>query len=631
MLSLFVAAAMTMTAQSGRSDMFFNIDNEDIYNNRDASISDGGGIGHWGIGEEVPVGTGLLVLAAAGAGYAIVRRKRTHKGAALFLAFAMLFSMTQCKKNVETIHDGTNGVHITLNVDGNSRVIVNPTGGVSYATVTFEDGDIVYVGYNNEYVGTLTYSSDAFSGDVNIDAAVGDQPLHFYFLGGKHFTATISGNTATLNISDQTEHYPVVSYVHSKECYPTTTGVYHAKLVSKCSIMSFDVKTTATNTNATYIEGMKDVVTVNIGTPDDDDNGFSYSYSETSNGKIKLASGAGKKWAIVLPQTDTEWAKAYGAVKEYYKGVRAALPAAIGSNQYLDNSVEVVVNDVRIPVSTTEKAIFAPGNLQAAYVNNVLTWSFAPAQYSFIGNAAGNTQVTNSAPWINGTGTVDLFGWVGASASYNSYGICKMGSSDTFYGNVYNESLKTDWGVPANAAQLDGYNTWHTPERAEWFYALNTRVGATYNLPGTNSSTAKFVLATINDEASGKIYKGMIIFPQKYNHPSNTGYTVTADYIYNTGSNYVANVSLAGWEMMETAGCVFLPAAGGRYTTQVNSLDTNDEKGYYWSSTPSKYTYSNSYYTHFTKTQVNPCIDDQSSTRMRNLGSSVRLIRIVED
>lgn len=51
---------------------------------------------------------------------------------------------------------------ITLTVDGgnnNSRVIVDPAGAEGYATVNFETNDVIYVGYNNVYVGTLTYSN----------------------------------------------------------------------------------------------------------------------------------------------------------------------------------------------------------------------------------------------------------------------------------------------------------------------------------------------------------------------------------------------------------------------------------------------------------------------------------------
>lgn len=136
---------------------------------------------------------------------------------------------------------------ITLTVDGgnnNSRVIVDPAGAEGYATVNFETNDVIYVGYNNVYVGTLTYSNGTFSGSVNIDSYDGIKPLHFYFLGGVGFTPTIdeTNNTATVNNSNQTTKYPVISYAPSKQAF-TGAGAYSAKLQNKVSIMKFNVGT----------------------------------------------------------------------------------------------------------------------------------------------------------------------------------------------------------------------------------------------------------------------------------------------------------------------------------------------------------------------------------------------------
>ena len=83
-LLLFVATAMTMSAQSGRSDDFFKSDNDDIYNNRLNGVVFSG-LGNEPFGE-APVGNGLMLLAAAGAGYAVLRRKRNvKKGITLLL------------------------------------------------------------------------------------------------------------------------------------------------------------------------------------------------------------------------------------------------------------------------------------------------------------------------------------------------------------------------------------------------------------------------------------------------------------------------------------------------------------------------------------------------------------------
>ena len=160
------------------------------------------------------------------------------------MALALALGFTQCKKEQMNNQDTeSNLVPITLTVDGgnNSRVNVNPTGAEGYATVDFESGDVIYVGYNNKFVGTLTYSGTAFSGSVNIDSYDGIKPLHFYFLGGVGFTPTIdeTNNTATVNISNQTTKYPVISYAPSKQAF-TGEGAYSAKLQNKVSIMKFN-------------------------------------------------------------------------------------------------------------------------------------------------------------------------------------------------------------------------------------------------------------------------------------------------------------------------------------------------------------------------------------------------------
>ena len=352
-LAVAVGTLLPMTTNA-QSDGFFR-GGYDNYENR-ATIDDDGGMGHWGIGETVPVGSGLLILTAIGAGYAVAKRKRsylsskTHKtyrhGATLFLALMLILGMTNCKKKLETIQSvaENGGVQITLDVEGdNSKVIVDPTGSSTYATVTFENGDKIYVGYNNAYVGCLTYNSGTgkFSGGVNIDAPVGEQPLHFYFLGGTGVQpdpSAVSNNELSVVISDQTSKYPVVSYAHSKQIY-AGEGKYSAKLVSKCSIIKFNV--TTPSTSPICITGMNNKVTVNFGTN-------AFSYDKEGEGIIKMkgvTSSGAATWAIVLQQNALD-AGAEGSAYTAdfsYSGARAAIPE-ITMNQYLNEDRAMTVN-----------------------------------------------------------------------------------------------------------------------------------------------------------------------------------------------------------------------------------------------------------------------------------------------
>jgi len=262
------------------------------------------------------------------------------------MALALVLGFTQCKKEQPTPQ--TQGVRITLNVNGgnsNSRVIVDPTGNngqYNYATVNFETGDVIYVGYNNAYVGTLTYSNGTFSGSVNIDSYDGIKPLHFYFLGGVGFTPTIdeTNNTATVNISNQTTKYPVISYAPSKQAF-TGEGAYSAKLQNKVSIMKFNV--TTPSTAAICITGMNNTVTVDFSNPTDENYGFSY--GKDGDGLITMPGVTSENdttWAIVLPQdalAEGEDGSVYTA-DDAYAGTRPQMDA-IEMNTFLNAGVDL--------------------------------------------------------------------------------------------------------------------------------------------------------------------------------------------------------------------------------------------------------------------------------------------------
>ncbi|MBO5592718.1 MAG: Ig-like domain-containing protein, partial [Prevotella sp.] len=121
------------------------------------------------------------------------------------------------------------------------------------------------------------------------------------------------------------------------------------------------------------------------------------------------------------------------------------------SKQYIVTVSSVTVPDGALSgefsVSATKKVYFSKGNLQAkiaSYASNSATaseWKFADSQYSTIGNAAGNTSFVADT-WV------DLFSWVGNSATNDTYGLITFtSSSQANHGNVSGESLKTDWGT----------------------------------------------------------------------------------------------------------------------------------------------------------------------------------------
>ena len=219
-------------------------------------------------------------------------------------------------------------------------------------------------------------------------------------------------------------------------------------------------------------------------------------------------------------------------------------------------------------VSATKKVYFSQGNLQ--YNSNNQRWQFAENQYSYIGNAAGNTSITASGI-ANNKGIVDLFCWVGASSTWTGlkqYGISSTNPWGTAaadgYGTTKGEALKSDWG---KLAIYNGGNTansgWFTLTQDEWIYMLKTR---------TNAGNLR-THATVNG------VKGLIIMPD--------GWTASGVSLYITQSFTANNINATQWTTLEGQGCVFLPAAGYQSPSAKNQpfIYSVGEYGYYWYAT----------------------------------------------
>lgn len=230
----------------------------------------------------------------------------------------------------------------------------------------------------------------------------------------------------------------------------------------------------------------------------------------------------------------------------------------------------------KFSVSSTKKVYFSKGNLR--YVSS--TWSFFDNQYDYY------TSYSEDA-W-------DKFGW---STSANNYGKNTSTDNSTYSGDF------ADWGATMGTG-------WFTLSSAEWTYLFNTRSASTVG----GTSNGRYAKAKVND------VQGMILFPDTYTHPDGvtapTGVNATGDTGWN-GNNY----SSADWTKMESAGCVFLPAAGYRNGSSVYEASTN---GIYRSATPNGA--DNAYNVDFNSGDLNPA----ANSYVRGLGFSVRLVRDVK-
>lgn len=353
----------------------------------------------------------------------------------LVMALAMVLGFTQCKKEQAPANNQTEGVFITLNVNGGastgsaadgSRVEVtpgytNPTTGQTYAKVEYEEGDVIYVGYKNAYVGSLTYSGGTFSGSVDISESDYGEKLHFYFLGGVGFTPTVDGNTATVVISDQSSRYPVISYSPSKESF-AGEGSYSAKLQNKVSIMKFNV--TTRSAAPICITGMNNKVTLNFNPETEGtDEGFTYGINTEDGGLIKMPAkdANNETWAIVLPQAALEASETDGSANSYddpyyYSSTRPAIHK-IESNKYYHENNDVIAMTMNSRVVDLSKLTAHYTAQDGDTLSGILNGESQP--YKINVNTDG-ASITLLDATINGKNDEELCSWAGINCENNA-------------------------------------------------------------------------------------------------------------------------------------------------------------------------------------------------------------------
>ena len=212
-------------------------------------------------------------------------------------------------------------------------------------------------------------------------------------------------------------------------------------------------------------------------------------------------------------------------------------------------------------VSDSKQVTFSKGNLQ--YTQSTDTWSFASTQWEVIGtdNVIGGSVSSDPKYGDSKYGDaladkVDLFGW---STSATNFGVSTSTDYDGYYGSF------VDWGT--NKIGNDAPNTWRTLTRDEWCYLRYTRTNA----------DALCGVAQVNG------VNGLILLPDNWTCPA--GVTFKSGFHSNEGVDYYAAYqafTAAEWSKLESAGAVFLPAAGYRGGSDVYIVQ---HIGYYRSST----------------------------------------------
>ncbi len=201
---------------------------------------------------------------------------------------------------------------------------------------------------------------------------------------------------------------------------------------------------------------------------------------------------------------------------------------------------------------------FSRGNLQ--YTQSTDTWSFAENQWDMIGtdNVIGGSVESNQYGGYYKYGDaladkIDLFGWSTSAANFGVEILEDYDYSDSF----------VDWGT--NTIGNDTPNTWRTLSYNEWSYLRNTRVNA----------DALCGVAQVNGVS------GLVFLPDNWACPD--GVTFKSGFhsddskeAYGQYQTFTADQ----WSKLESAGAVFLPAAGHRSGSVVAGVQNC---GYYWS------------------------------------------------
>jgi len=259
-------------------------------------------------------------------------------------------------------------------------------------------------------------------------------------------------------------------------------------------------------------------------------------------------------------------------------------------------------------VSATKKVYFSKGNLQATCTNAggvgtaTYSWNFAKHQYDYVGDKAGNTTIGSHEKGA----VVDLFGW---SSSDSRYGIKTATNYDDYYGDF------VDWGkiptLPGNSAG-DKWSTLSGSSGGEWRYLLDLRSGDKAPIIGTQTN-ARYAEVKVKGTA------GLLIFPDSFTWPSSVTSVPTT---FNTCSSSWNEIDYteADFAILETAGAVFLPTAGSRSGSKVESVGV---AGSYWSSLMDDNT--GAWYIFFGPGSVGT-----SASQARYLGFSVRLVTVVQ-
>jgi len=593
----------------------------------------------------------------------------------IIMALALVLGMSQCKKQ-ETPTNGNGGekVHITLNVNNGENISVNVDNGSRHdmsprlGMVKFENGDVLYVGHDGKYIGYLTYQNGAFAGDLD-DVTNPADYLHFYFLGGKGpDVESITGNPTSfpINIADQQDNLPVLCYGVSTKTYGSAKN-YSAVLEYKCALVKFDLVNHVEDYYRVKLKNVPTQATVNFANPTATTAIVATANQTNANMTLYGEPGnAAYRWAILLPGTNLDNAEGLTIGSTVANHV-------MDNNMYIDEGISIS-NTVIPDAPNPQYAVKTSGNVLTKFsvgVGKKVYFSKANLKYTA---AAGyhfhDTQFDEIYPalddgypaqseyhsnvHLSNTSDMDRFCW--------GFKVNATPGGDQYVEGNHDLDSDTDWG---SQLTTEGRH-WRTLTADEWDYLLNSRGNKSFMM----------VTAVIPYGSSYLRCRGLLLFPDGFNHtniqglyysennnnPAKAGFNTAwynkkdftqaqidgsilflyqpIDKLRDSNSNYmfITNPNSNMYKLL-AAGCVFLPALGYRYGTEITKYGCYDYadyagQGFYWTAT-NIYSMGNEYSKYFwfgihgasngTDTSNEEYVGTASSTQ-RESGMCVRLV-----
>ena len=564
----------------------------------------------------------------------------------IIMALALVLGMSQCKKQ-ETPTTGnttpTNpGVHITVNVgdqDGKDNNGEKHNIAPAYGLFSFSNNDVLYVGHDGKFVGTLKFKNGFFSGTIHPNDALNTpQPLHFFFLGNSELKSDTTVNQTTslsISIADQSENLPVLSYGASTKPFTGAGTTYSTTLKNKCALVRFDLQNQGDY--EVTLSNVPTLATVNFANPTAET--AIVATEGQTNGNITLYGEEGNtaiRWAILLPGTNlstdhsdlniTYSGNVNLAELAYNDYVNSGIsinnpkpaPAAPNAQYAVKTSDDVLTT---FSVSGDKEVYFSKANLR--YNESSGVWSFHDNQIDgCIGWVTGSyPQGYNVSP--NGS-EMDRFCW---GFQYPT----TTGESDYVDGSRnLNRTDGTDWGC---ALTGEGNNNWRTLTAAEWNYLLNNASRGSKRFMKVSTGMLSITDPNTNTTYDGLFISGLFIAPDNFD-PSQ--YSFTSSFANKSWNNTTCQgLGIADANTLLAAGCVFLPALGYRDENgyqdyyPYSSGPTNTEfVGYYWSATgvqqnPGSSLTPQAEALQFDRTEN---IMPSNNAEFRNLGMCVRLV-----